>query len=69
VTDGDGAGEGQTILIWTYHTGEYLTFHPGWHRLPPPEPGETLAAYRDRAIFGHPPVRDILNRGAVMPGG
>ena len=68
VTDGDGAGEGQTVLVWTGDTGESLTFYPGWHRLPPPEPGETWAAYRDRAIFGHPLVLDILNRSALMQG-
>lgn len=62
------ADEGQAVLIWTAHTGERLTFLPGWQRLPPPE-GETLAAYLDRAIFGHPLVQDILSRGASMPGG
>ena len=67
MTDGDGVGGGQTVLIWTYN-GESLTLPADWH-LTPPEPGEPVAAYRDRAIFGHPLVRDILNRGALMPGG
>jgi hypothetical protein len=69
VTGGDGAGEGQTVLIWTHHTGERLTFPPDWHLLPPPEPGETWAAYEDRVVYGHPLVRDILGRGASMPDG
>jgi hypothetical protein len=70
VTDGEGASGDRTVLIWAWHHyGEWLTFPDGWYRLPPPVPGEPMATYRDRTIFGHPLVRDILIRGDTIRGG
>ncbi len=52
VTGGD---DGNGRLFFHLGSGKLLVSSDGWPRLPPPEPGETLAAFIDRAI-----VRDRL---------
>jgi hypothetical protein len=47
VTGGD---DGNGRLFFHLGPGKLLVSSDGWPRLPPPEPGETLAAFIDRAI-------------------
>ena len=67
MTGGDD-GDGHLVIRLTY--GEPLVSPDGWPRLPTPEPGETLAAFLDRAIVGDLFLQSVSSRtpsGPVPP--
>jgi hypothetical protein len=55
-------GGGAEVFIGTYN-GKSLILPAGWH-LMPPDPGELIAAYLGREIYGHRLVQDMLALGA-----
>lgn len=60
MTDG-----GAEVFLRTYN-GKSLILPAGWH-LTPPKPGEPVAAYRDRAIYGRQVVRRFVTSRLVTP--
>jgi hypothetical protein len=67
VTGGD---DGDGHLIVRLDTGETFVSPDGWPQLPPPESGETVAAFWDRAIIGDAFLQSITartSRGQKVP--